>query len=195
MAGPCGSSLISISQFYHQHQSHKQAGLVATSRCEPAPPQQQSKAHVLDAISHHNASRACFVTLRVCSQVEVEDPERYRYDGECLLKAEEMGHPGIVDIQQKQVRLGEGTQGPFRMDKKQWADLRPRSCSCRGSWHRFQPVCGTKQPHGLDKSTSAIICRIEVAAGRLPLTAASKLHCSLLSLSRLSASDAVAAIR
>lgn len=41
-------------------------------------------------------------------QVEVEDPERYRFDGECLLKAEEMGHPGIVEIEQKQVRREEG---------------------------------------------------------------------------------------
>jgi hypothetical protein len=37
-------------------------------------------------------------------QVEVEDPEKYRFDGECLAKAEEMGHPGIVDIVQKQVQ-------------------------------------------------------------------------------------------
>ena len=36
-------------------------------------------------------------------QVEVEDPEKYRFDGECLAKADDMGHPGIVDIQQKQV--------------------------------------------------------------------------------------------
>ena len=35
-------------------------------------------------------------------KVEVEDPEKYRFDGECLVKAEEMGHAGIVDIQQKQ---------------------------------------------------------------------------------------------
>ncbi|GAX73205.1 hypothetical protein CEUSTIGMA_g658.t1 [Chlamydomonas eustigma] len=35
-------------------------------------------------------------------RVEIEDPEKYRFDGECLLKAEEMGHPGIVDIVQKQ---------------------------------------------------------------------------------------------
>jgi hypothetical protein len=37
-------------------------------------------------------------------QVEIEDAEKYRFDGECLLKAEEMGHPGIVQIEQKQVR-------------------------------------------------------------------------------------------
>lgn len=35
-------------------------------------------------------------------RVEIEDAEKYRYDNECLIKAEEMGHPGIVDIQQKQ---------------------------------------------------------------------------------------------
>lgn len=93
------------------------------------------------------------MTLRLCSQVEVEDPERYRYDGECLLKAEEMGHPGIVDIQQKQVRLRGVHRGPVRMDGKQCADLR----TCMPmlmpwvqpvSWPRFQPVCGTEQPHG-----------------------------------------------
>ncbi|KAG1666243.1 hypothetical protein FOA52_011545 [Chlamydomonas sp. UWO 241] len=35
-------------------------------------------------------------------RVEIEDAERYRYDNECLAKAEEMGHPGIVSIRQKQ---------------------------------------------------------------------------------------------
>lgn len=36
-------------------------------------------------------------------QVEIENAEWYRFDGECLSKAEEMGHPGIVTIKQKQV--------------------------------------------------------------------------------------------
>jgi len=35
-------------------------------------------------------------------RVEIVDAERYRYDGECLIKAQEMGHPGIVNITQKQ---------------------------------------------------------------------------------------------
>ena len=35
-------------------------------------------------------------------KVEIEEAEKYRFDGECLIKAEEMGHPGIVEIQQKQ---------------------------------------------------------------------------------------------
>lgn len=58
------------------------------------------------------------MTLCLCSQVEVEDPERYRYDGECLLKAEEMGHPGIVDIQQKQVRLGGVHRRAVRIERR-----------------------------------------------------------------------------
>lgn len=36
-------------------------------------------------------------------QIEIDNPEAYKFDGECLLKAEEMGHPGIVEIKQKQV--------------------------------------------------------------------------------------------
>lgn len=35
-------------------------------------------------------------------KVEIEEAEKYRFDGECLIKAEEMGHPGIVEIHQKQ---------------------------------------------------------------------------------------------
>jgi len=35
-------------------------------------------------------------------KVEIEEVEKYRFDGECLIKAEEMGHPGIVEIHQKQ---------------------------------------------------------------------------------------------
>ncbi len=36
-------------------------------------------------------------------QVRVEEPESYHYDGECLAKAEELGFPDIISIQQKQV--------------------------------------------------------------------------------------------
>jgi hypothetical protein len=35
--------------------------------------------------------------------VRVVNVEEYHYDGECLAKAEELGHPGIVAITQKQV--------------------------------------------------------------------------------------------
>lgn len=37
----------------------------------------------------------------VTRRVEVDDAEKYRFDGECLLKAEEMKKPGIVDIRMK----------------------------------------------------------------------------------------------
>lgn len=43
----------------------------------------------------------CCSTLRA-AQIEIEDAERYRYDGECLIAAEEMGKPGLVEIRQKQ---------------------------------------------------------------------------------------------
>lgn len=35
-------------------------------------------------------------------RVEIDTPESYTYDGECLKKAEEMGKPGLVDIRAKQ---------------------------------------------------------------------------------------------
>lgn len=35
-------------------------------------------------------------------RVEIEDAEKYRFDDECLNKAEEMGYPGIVSIDMKQ---------------------------------------------------------------------------------------------
>lgn len=39
----------------------------------------------------------------VCgSQVEVVNIEIYQYDNECVLKAEEMGKPGLVDIRARQ---------------------------------------------------------------------------------------------
>lgn len=31
--------------------------------------------------------------------------EAYHYDGECIAKAEELGHPEIITINQKQVNL------------------------------------------------------------------------------------------
>lgn len=34
-------------------------------------------------------------------EVEVENPSAYKYDDECILKAEEMGKPGLVDIKMK----------------------------------------------------------------------------------------------
>jgi len=34
-------------------------------------------------------------------EVEVENPSSYKYDDECVLKAEEMGKPGLVDIKMK----------------------------------------------------------------------------------------------
>ena len=36
-------------------------------------------------------------------QVEIVNAEAYAYDGECIAKAEELGKPGLVDIQPKQV--------------------------------------------------------------------------------------------
>uniref|UniRef100_A0A7S3R0M6 Plastid-encoded RNA polymerase subunit alpha n=1 Tax=Dunaliella tertiolecta TaxID=3047 RepID=A0A7S3R0M6_DUNTE len=39
---------------------------------------------------------------QVTRRIEIEDAERYRYDGECLIAAEEMGKPGLVEIRQKQ---------------------------------------------------------------------------------------------
>eukprot|EP00227_Mantoniella_beaufortii_P022202 CAMPEP_0197582834 /NCGR_PEP_ID=MMETSP1326-20131121/5933_1 /TAXON_ID=1155430 /ORGANISM="Genus nov. species nov., Strain RCC2288" /LENGTH=322 /DNA_ID=CAMNT_0043146971 /DNA_START=274 /DNA_END=1242 /DNA_ORIENTATION=+ len=35
-------------------------------------------------------------------RVEIDTPESYTYDGECLKKAEDMGKPGLVDIRAKQ---------------------------------------------------------------------------------------------
>ena len=35
-------------------------------------------------------------------RVEIDTPESYTYDGECLKKAEELGKPGLVDIRAKQ---------------------------------------------------------------------------------------------
>eukprot|EP00955_Chlamydomonas_euryale_P059217 357308-Chlamydomonas_euryale.AAC.10 len=53
-------------------------------------------------------------TLLCIHQVEIVDAERYRYDGECLIKAQEMGHPGIVNITQKQIiALADLTQDEF----------------------------------------------------------------------------------
>jgi DNA-directed RNA polymerase II subunit RPB3 len=34
--------------------------------------------------------------------VEIDAPDSYAYDGECLKKAEEMGKPGLVDIRAKE---------------------------------------------------------------------------------------------
>lgn len=41
---------------------------------------------------------ACHIVL----QIEVIDPELYRYDSECLTKAADLGKPGVVSIQQRQ---------------------------------------------------------------------------------------------
>ena len=41
----------------------------------------------------------------------MDDPEAYHYDGACLAKAEEMGHPDIVSIIQKQVQRQPPLQG------------------------------------------------------------------------------------
>ena len=41
-------------------------------------------------------------TITCTTQIEIEEAERYRYDGECLIAAEEMGKPGLVEIRQKQ---------------------------------------------------------------------------------------------
>jgi DNA-directed RNA polymerase II subunit RPB3 len=35
-------------------------------------------------------------------QIEVAEAEQYRYDGEVLAKAEELGKPGAITITQKQ---------------------------------------------------------------------------------------------
>ena len=35
-------------------------------------------------------------------RVEIDTPETYTYDGECLKKAEELGKPGLVHIRAKQ---------------------------------------------------------------------------------------------
>jgi DNA-directed RNA polymerase II subunit RPB3 len=35
-------------------------------------------------------------------KVEIDAPDSYAYDGECLKKAEEMGKPGLVDIRAKE---------------------------------------------------------------------------------------------
>lgn len=47
-------------------------------------------------------NKGIVITLNTLLQIEVEDAERYRYDGECLISAEELGKPGLVEIRQKQ---------------------------------------------------------------------------------------------
>mmetsp|Transcript_10179 Transcript_10179/g.17727 ORF Transcript_10179/g.17727 Transcript_10179/m.17727 type:complete len:312 (-) Transcript_10179:631-1566(-) len=44
---------------------------------------------------------ATFRYNEVTRQIEVEEVERYRYDNEVLLKAEELGKPGVIIINQK----------------------------------------------------------------------------------------------
>ena len=46
--------------------------------------------------------RGTFRYNRLTQRVEVVDPELYMYDGEVLVKAEELGVPGLVDIVQQQ---------------------------------------------------------------------------------------------
>lgn len=38
-------------------------------------------------------------------QVELDDVEQYRYDGEAEAKAEELGKPGLVTIKERQVGI------------------------------------------------------------------------------------------
>ena len=44
-----------------------------------------------------------FLSLTSPSQIEIENAENYRFDGECIQKADEMGLSGLVSIVQKQV--------------------------------------------------------------------------------------------
>lgn len=39
---------------------------------------------------------------QVTRRIEVDEAERYRYDGEVLIKAEELGKPGVIRVRQKQ---------------------------------------------------------------------------------------------
>lgn len=46
--------------------------------------------------------RKTFKLNKLTHRVEVANPETYQYDGEVIVKAEEMGKPGLVTIKQKQ---------------------------------------------------------------------------------------------
>ena len=55
----------------------------------PAPPERYGKSEIEGHIH--------------LPQVHISDVEAYHYDGECIAKAEELGYPGLVTINQKQV--------------------------------------------------------------------------------------------
>lgn len=64
---------------------------------------------MMDELSEQEKEEWCksdpsgtFSYNQLTRRVEIEDAEKYRFDDECLIKAEEMGHPGIINIQQKQ---------------------------------------------------------------------------------------------
>jgi DNA-directed RNA polymerase II subunit RPB3 len=46
--------------------------------------------------------RGTFRHNRLTGRIEVADAERHAYDGEAMAKAEELGVPGLVDVQQVQ---------------------------------------------------------------------------------------------
>lgn len=37
-------------------------------------------------------------------QIDIVNVEAYHYDGDCIVKAADMGFPGLVDIRQRQAR-------------------------------------------------------------------------------------------
>ncbi len=68
-------------------------------------------------------SLLCDALMRAADvQIEIEDAERYRYDGECLVAAEELGKPGLVEIRQK--------QDEFIFRVRAWGRVRVRTCVC-----------------------------------------------------------------
>lgn len=63
-------------------------------------------------------------------QIEVDDAERYRYDGECLACAEELGKPGLVEITQKQDEFIFRVRVCARAHARTPARLRTRPHAC-----------------------------------------------------------------